>query len=443
MPGTDATRSLPVQLDSRLQQKAEALDAKDDLRIARAHFNLPPQTYLCGNSLGAQPKRTSQAVTKHLQKWGHMAVAGHFTNPAPWAMIEEEASNLSMAIVGAKFAHEVCVMNSLTVNLHLLLTAFYQPTARRCKILLEDHAFSSDEYALASHVRARGLDPKQVLVRVCPREGESILRVDDIEADIRTLHGRGELALVFLPGVQYCTGQVFPLERLARVCQSLGVSFGSDLAHAVGNIPLQLHEWGLDFGIWCNYKYLNSGPGAIAGAFLHDRHADADLERLAGWWGHKRETRFGMPRSFDAQRGVRGFQLSNPPVLAVVPVTESLKVFEKFGGVHALRKKSLALTGFLYECVCEVLGPVVEIITPREEESRGCQLSIRLRSVGAGAAAGAGMSVQEVNEELSRFGVVCDVREPDIIRVAPTPLYNCFVDVVVFVCALKQVMNVV
>lgn len=375
-----------------------------------------------------------------MHKWAMSAAEAHFEDPDPWVSIEDEASRLCMPVVGALHEHEVVVMNSLTVNLHLMLTAFYRPTGRRTAVLIEHHAFSSDDYALQSHLQSRGIDPGESLVRLRPRDGDVLLADDDIIKAIRELDDSGTLALVLLPGVQFYTGQVFPMERIARECNLRHVPFGLDLAHAVGNIPLSLHEWGVDFGVWCHYKYLNSGPGAIAGAFLHDRHSTktSELHRLGGWWGHDRSSRFEMPEKFVPQRGARGFQLSNPPVLAVVPVKEALRLLSEVGGVDVTRRKSVKLTQFMRECLAMRLGKAVNVITPEGAQRSGAQLSVRIecgRHIG-----GTGVGVDEVNEGLRRYGVMCDVRRPDVIRVAPCPLFNSFQDVCVFVCALENVL---
>lgn len=430
---TESTPRVDTSSVELLRKEARYLDATDPLRHVREEFHVPSNcAYLCGNSLGLQPRGTAQALQTQLSKWAQRGVDGHFTSPTPWATIEDEACTLSMPVVGAKYAHEVAVMNSLTVNIHLLLTSFYRPTETCQKVIVEAHSFPSDEYALQTHLQARGIDPNMAIVKLKPRKGEILLRHEDIEETIAHHASCGDLALVFLPGVQYYTGQVFPMKSIAKQCQHVGVPLGLDLAHAVGNIPLQLHDWGVDFAVWCSYKYLNAGPGSLAGAFLHDRHANADLPRLAGWWGHKRGTRFNMPETFDPQMGARGLQLSNPPVFAIVPVTEALKVLQQVGGVSALREKSVALTDFLERGLLETMGAHVDVISPGCSTWRGCQLSVRLTECPVSAA--------EVNRRLHALQVVCDVREPDVIRVAPTPMYNSFTDVVAFVTSLQRVL---
>lgn len=409
------------------------LDSTDPLHHFRSNFSLPAKIYLCGNSLGPLPHSARQLVNDHLDKWANSAVEGHFTGDQPWATIENEPAKLSKLLVGAIYDHEVACMNSLTVNLHLMLTAFYRPVGKRCKIVIEDHAFPSDEYAVQTHIASRNLEPSNCIVRLGPRPSEHLLRNEDIIETIATLIKQDTLALVMLPGVQYYTGQVFPMRDIAQLCRRHNIPVGFDLAHAVGNIPLDLHDWDVDFSVWCTYKYLNSGPGAVAGLFLHDRHADSNLPRHAGWWGHDQATRFQMPRDFVPQRGALGFQLSNPPVMAIVPVVASLRLFHRAGGMKVLREKSMRLTGLLEKLLEEKLGDDVQIITPREAEWRGCQLSLRLRHVRG--------ALKKVNEELLRNGIVCDVREPDVLRVAPAPLYSSFTDVELFAAALERIVR--
>lgn len=416
--------------------ESSRLDIADPLRHIRSLFSVPAPVYLCGNSLGPQPHPVRAAVQTHLDKWASLGVAGHFTSPDPWADIEVSAAAAVAPIVGAKPA-EVAIMNSLTVNLHLMLTTFYRPSGKRKCIIIEDGAFSSDEYALQTHIAARGLDPENVIVRLKPRSGERLLRDQDILSSIKDLSAAGLLALVLLPGVQYYTGQFFPMKEVCKVSRQAGVPIGFDLAHAVGNTPLSLHEWGADFAVWCSYKYLNAGPGAVAGVFVHERHAAEVLPRHAGWWGHDRTSRFAMPREFVPQKGAPGFQLSNPPVLAIVPVTEAARVFAKAGGMDAVRKKSVKLTAFLERLIDKELGGQVEIVTPREKHRRGSQLSLVVEKVRMWQ----GGDMHKFNDRLEKRGVICDVREPDVLRVAAAPLYNSFADVALFVQVLKEVLE--
>lgn len=434
MPSTDVRQKAggDIVVDDDLAKRAQALDAADGLKKFREEFHLPAdKVYLCGNSLGPMPKRAAAALSQHMDKWRTCAVDGHFEAPEPWISMEEEASDLSVAIVGARYAHEVVVMNSLTVNLHLFLTAFYKPAGAKCKIIIEQHAFPSDTHAVISHVEARGVS-KHAVTYLSARDGEETLRTDDILQTIAKLDNAGELALVLLPGVQFYTGQVMPMESIATLCRSRGIPFGLDLAHAVGNIPLQLHDWGVDFAAWCNYKYLNSGPGATAGAFLHDRWAAASLARLGGWWGCERRSRFDADAAFRAQRGARGFQVSNPSVFGLAPVTASLGVFAEAGGVCALREKSLKMSGLLSWALKTRLASRVHVVTPDDDAQKGNQFSIRLTGQ---------PDVRKAHGGLAEAGIVCDVREPDVIRVAPAPLFNSFMDVVTFVGALEHVLR--
>lgn len=427
MSPSQAPRTEPnTQFD---RATAEHLDHTDPLRHLRSDFSIPAPVYLCGHSLGAQPKGAVEAVQTHLHKWASRGVNGHFEQPQPWVSIEQEPAALLMPLVGARYKHEVAVMNALTVNLHAMLTAFYRPQASRSKILMEAHAFPSDIYAVQTHIAARNLDAAANIILVEPRKGESLLREQDVLHAIDT--NAKSLALVLLPGVQYLTGQVVPMKAIGARARAHGIPFGLDLAHAVGNIELHLHDWQVDFAVWCSYKYLNSGPGAVAGLFVHDKHADTALARHAGWWGHCAQTRFEMGHEFNAQRGAGGFHASNPPVLAVAPLIASLRVFERAGGVAALRKKSVLLTQFMQVGLRSRLAKAVTIVSPLEVERRGCQLSLRLQ---------ADVCAKEVCDLLEKKGVVCDFRRPDVLRVAPTPLYNRFAEVYSFVCALEETL---
>lgn len=430
LPSTIPTH---VRANANLLQKAQLLDASDPLRKFRCQFSPSAPLYLCGNSLGQQPLAAATAVDIHLSKWAKLAVRGHFEEPSPWACIEDEPALLSVEVVGAHFSHEVAICNSLTVNLHLMLVAFYRPTATRFRVLVEQHIFPSDLYAIQSHLQSRNIDPDDAIIFVETRPGEDVLRDEDIVSAIS--NNASSLALVLLPGVQYLTGQVFPLASIARECKKHDVVCGLDVAHAVGNIPLQLHKWNVDFAVWCTYKYLNCGPGALAGLFVHNRHARSDLPRLGGWWGHDPRTRFDMRAPFSPRRGAPGFQLSNPPVLAIVPITASLSLLRDAGGMTAVRAKSERLTAFLDEVLnMELSDGTVSLVTPKEKHRRGAQVSLRLNRQVRGR-------VRELNERLERLGVVCDVREPDVLRVAPAPLYNGFEDVVWFAAALRQALH--
>jgi kynureninase len=414
---------------------ALALDAQDALAPLRAAFHVPRRedgseaVYLCGHSLGLAPKRALEIVDEELTAWAQRGVEGHFTGERPWVSYHEHATRGLAALAGAQ-PIEVVAMNTLTVNLHLLLMSFYRPNARRRKILLESHAFSSDRYAIESQVRLHGLDPSDAVVLVAPRDGEDLLRTDDICAAIEKTGD--ELATVLLPGVQYLTGQRLDLDTITRCAHGVGSTAGFDLAHAIGNTPLALHDWNVDFAVWCSYKYLNSGPGAIGGAFVHARHAYAQLPRLAGWWGHDKRSRFAMPPAFHALPGAEGWQISNPPIFSLAPLLASLELFEQ-AGLDRLRAKSQALTNYLESLLLARAADAAQILTPRDPQWRGCQLSIRLRRPTTVARA--------IHDELTKRGFVCDWREPDVIRVAPVPLYNKFVEVWEFVDALSALLE--
>lgn len=400
----------------------------------RDRFHLPldadgePLVYFCGNSLGPQPKRAAHMVQEELEDWQQLAVAGHQGARRPWMPYHELLTEPLARLVGAQ-ADEVVAMNSLTVNLHLMLISFFRPQGERSRIMIERGAFPSDRYAVESQLHYHGLDPADTLVELEPRAGEHCLREDDIEA---LLARDGEhIALVLLPGVQYYTGQYLDIERLTRAAQAQGCVVGVDLAHAAGNVPLQLHDWGPDFAVWCHYKYCNAGPGAVGGCFVHARHAQAfDLPRLAGWWGHDKSTRFRMGPEFRPMPGAEGWQVSNPPILSSAPLLASLEIFGE-AGMDALRAQSVKLSGRLEQRLDERLAEAVEIISPREPAARGCQLSIRLRD-GNG---------REVFDALAARGMVCDWREPGVIRVAPAPLYNTLDEVERFVEILDDVVH--
>ena len=406
---------------------AIALDAADPLRSFRNEFLLPrhkhtEQAYFCGNSLGLQPKGARKAVEQVLDKWAHEAVEGHFRGQARWMTYHEQVREPLARIVGA-LPGEVVAMNTLTANLHFMMVSFYRPTSQRPAILMEAGAFPSDRHAVESQIRFHGFNPDTDLIEVEPDEAEGTISMAAIEQAIAE-HGP-RLALVLWPGIQYRTGQAFDLAQIARLAHAAGAVAGFDLAHAVGNLPLALHDADADFAVWCNYKYLNAGPGAVAGAFVHQRHAQADLPRFAGWWGHEKETRFLMAPEFKPTPGAEGWQLSNPPVLALAPLLASLELVDRAGGMPALRAKSEKLTSFLEELIEARLLDTLEIITPAEPERRGCQLSLRV--------AGGRERGRELFDYLVSVGVLGDWREPDVIRISPVPLYNSFKDVYRFV----------
>ncbi|WP_340648969.1 kynureninase [Pseudoxanthomonas winnipegensis] len=406
---------------------AIALDAADPLRGFRQEFLIPrhkhtEQVYFCGNSLGLQPKGARKAVEQVLDKWAHEAVEGHFRGQGQWMTYHEQVREPLARVVGA-LPSEVVAMNTLTANLHFMMVSFYRPTRERPAILIEAGAFPSDRHAVESQIRFHGFDPATDLIELEPDEAEGTISMAALEAAI-AMHGH-RLALVLWPGIQYRTGQAFDLAEVARLAHAAGAVAGFDLAHAVGNLPLALHDADADFAVWCHYKYLNAGPGAVAGAFVHARHAHTDRPRFAGWWGHEKQTRFLMAPQFTPTPGAEGWQLSNPPVLAMAPLLASLSLVDRAGGMAALREKSEQLTGFLEELIEARVLDTLEIITPAEPERRGCQLSLRV--------AGGRERGRELFDYLVSVGVLGDWREPDVIRISPVPLYNSFKDVYRFV----------
>ena len=400
---------------------ALAADTADPLGSFRSEFNMPQQdgrdiAYFCGNSLGLQPRAARQAVIDELDYWGELAVEGHFRGRLPWMDYHEFVRDDLAAIVGAK-PIEVVAMNSLSVNLHLLMVSFYRPSTQRAAILIEKSAFPSDRYAVAAQLRFHGYDAATDLIELEADQADGTLSDAAILAAIE-LHG-SRVALVLLPGVQYLTGQALDLEAITKAAHAKGCMVGFDLAHAVGNIDLHLHDADCDFAVWCSYKYLNSGPGAVGGAFVHERHANTTRPRFAGWWGHEKATRFAMGPEFKPTPGADGWQLSNPPILALAPLRISLEVFKR-AGFAALREKSRALTGYLEWLIGQRVANVLDVVTPKEPSRRGCQLSLRVK--------GPRDSGRELFEHLQRDGIVVDWREPDVIRAAPTPLYSRFAD---------------
>jgi len=403
---------------------ARNLDSKDPLAAYRSEFHIPltPEgersIYLCGNSLGLQPKRTEAALLQELKDWRQLGVEGHHEAKNPWLPYHEFLTDSYARLVGAQ-PSEVVAMNTLTVNLHLMMVSFYRPSAERFKILIEGGAFPSDQYAVKSQLEFHGFDPAEALIELNPRPGEHTLRSEDIEA---VIHREGhQIALVLIGGVNYYTGQFFDLEAITKAGHQRGCVVGFDLAHAVGNVPLRLHDWGVDFACWCSYKYLNSGPGSVAACFVHQRHERTARPRFAGWWGHNKDDRFKMGPNFEPIPGAEGWQLSNPPILSLAAVKASLSIFDEVG-MEALRSKSLQLTDYLIALLRERNDERVQVITPTDPQRRGCQVSIVLQD-----------RAREVFEALSKAGVVCDFREPDCIRIAPVPLYNSFQDVHTFV----------
>lgn len=409
---------------------ARAQDEQDPLRALRGEFLIPPfgagqQTYLVGNSLGLQPRGVRQALLDELDDWARFGVEGHLHARHPWLPYHREVRDGLAEVVGAEPA-EVVAMNSLTANLHLLMVSFYRPTSDRHAILIERHAFPSDRDLAASQIRFHGYDPAEALIEVDPDEAGGTLSLAAIERALGE-HGH-RVALVLLPGVQYLTGQAFELAEITRLAHAQGCRVGFDCAHAAGNTDMQLHASGCDFAAWCSYKYLNAGPGAVAGAFVHARHARAALPRFEGWWGRNEATRFEMRPEFDPAPGAEGWQLSNPPILALAPLRVSLEIFRR-AGVEQVREKSRRLTGYLAWLIATQLHDTLEILTPAERERRGAQLSVRVR---AGRAAG-----KALFEHLVAHGVLGDWREPDVMRIAPAPLYNTFADCLRYADAVR------
>ncbi|OEK05883.1 kynureninase [Roseivirga misakiensis] len=411
---------------------AQELDLRDPLKSYRDLFHIPkvngrPALYFTGNSLGLQPKTARSFIEQEMKDWEMYAVEGHFKDSKrPWMYYHKFLKDSLAKLVGAK-PIEVVSMNQLTVNLHLLMVSFYRPTERRFKIIAEAGAFPSDQYMFETQIKHHGLNPDDTLIELKPRQGEHNLRTEDI---LKTIAETGdELALVLLSGVQYYTGQLFDIKSITKKGQEVGAKVGWDLAHAMGNVPLSLHDWGVDFATWCSYKYLNSGPGNVSGVFVHERYAhDSNLPRFAGWWGQEESTRFQMTKGFKPMTGADGWQLSNVNVLSSAAHLASLEIFDKVG-VNALREKSLLLTGYMEFLINELSGEenIFEIITPKDPESRGCQLSIFCHKNG-----------KMLFDALSSEGVISDWREPNVIRVAPVPLYNTFEDVYHFARILKE-----
>lgn len=412
---------------------ARRMDAEDSLAQFREKFHIPKQLsgedviYFTGNSLGLQPKTTREYIEQELKDWETLGVEGHFRAKNPWMPYHERLTEQMARIVGAK-PLETVVMNSLTVNLHLLLVSFYRPTRARHKIVVEAGAFPSDRYAAASQIKFHGFKVEDSLVELKSRENETILRTEDVEKTIAD--NADSIALILLGGVNYYTGQAFDMRRVAEAGHRIGAAVGFDLAHAAGNLDLRLHDWNVDFAAWCSYKYLNAGPGGVAGVFVHERFADAvDLPRFAGWWGNEKETRFLMKPEFVPIKGAEGWQLSNPPIFQLAALKASLDIFAA-AGMQALTEKSRKLTGFLEFLLGEISDERVSVITPAAETERGCQLSIRVRDAD-----------RNLFEAISDKGVIADWREPDVIRVAPVPLYNSFADVYKFTGILKDCLR--
>jgi len=416
---------------------AQQLDQQDPIKQIRQEFSIPKQAngdeeiYLCGNSLGLQPKLADTYVNDELKQWRKLGVKGHFSGDFPWMPYHEFLSQGFADLVGAKTS-EVVSMNTLTANLHFMMVSFYRPTPERHKIIIEDHAFPSDHYAVESQIRYHGFEPSESMILIKPREGEETLNNDDI---LKTIEEHGDsTSLILLPGVQYYTGQVLDMATITKTGHAKGCYVGFDLAHAAGNIPMNLHQWNVDFAAWCTYKYLNSGPGSVAGCFVHERHHnDKNLPRFAGWWGHDKDSRFKMENHFVPTQSAEAWQLSNPPILSLAAIRGSLDTIKKAGGINELRKKSLKLTGYLRQLLEQELAQEITILTPKEEQFSGAQLSLTVNLDGADG--------KHIFDHIEAAGVTCDFRHPNVIRVAPAPLYNSFEDCFRFVTILKKAIE--
>ena len=408
------------------------MDQNDELKSYRDSFHFPVDSngnkmlYFTGNSLGLQPKTTKAAVEQELDDWANFAVEGHFKAKNPWMPYHEFLTNDMAEIVGAK-PEEVVIMNSLTVNLHFLMISFYNPTKKRFKILIENDAFPSDRFAVKSQLKLHGFDPKNDLIEWSPRTNENLLRIEDLQEIIKK--SGDEIALILVGGVNYYTGQLLDLKKIAKIGHSKGCKVGIDLAHGVGNVNLKLHESGIDFAAWCTYKYLNSGPGSLGGIFVHNKHKkNKSLKRLTGWWGQNKSKRFKMREELDISNGAEGWQLSNPEILSMAAIKASLELFRKVG-MNKLRMKSIKLTGYLEYLILQMNNKKIDIITPKDPNQRGCQLSIKLNN-----------SNKSLHQNLRLNNVITDWRDPNVIRCAPVPFYNSYQDVYNFVKILRKLL---
>jgi len=412
---------------------AQDQDKKDALAAYRDQFHIPKDDlgkdwlYFTGNSLGLQPKQTQAYIQQELDDWAKYGVEGHFEAKNPWMPYHEFLTETMAEVVGAKNS-EVVVMNTLTTNLHMLMVSFYRPTAKKFKIVIESDAFPSDRYAVQSQLKFHGFDPEEGLVEWKPRKGEELLQIEDLE---KIVEEQGdEIALLLIGGVNYYTGQFLDLKRITQIGHAKECVVGIDLAHGAGNIEANLHDSGVDFAAWCTYKYLNSGPGSLAGLFVHERHQhDRDLPRFAGWWNHNKETRFNMRQPFDVMPGAEGWQLSNPPILSMAAIRSSLDMFKEVG-MSALREKSERLTGYFEFLLDSLDSEQIKIITPRDPKRRGCQLSIQVKNAD-----------KSLHKKLTENNIITDWREPDVIRCAPVPLYNTYEDVYRMVAKLKDLLS--
>jgi kynureninase len=408
------------------------MDQNDELKSYRDSFHFPVDSngnkilYFTGNSLGLQPKTTKEAIEQELDDWANFAVEGHFKAKNPWMPYHELLTNDMAEIVGAK-PEEVVIMNSLTANLHFLMISFYNPTKKRFKILIESDAFPSDRFAVKSQLKLHGFDPKNDLIEWSPRGNENLLRIEDLQEIIKK--NGDEIALILVGGVNYYTGQLLDLKKIAKIGHSKGCKVGIDLAHGVGNVNLKLHESGIDFAAWCTYKYLNSGPGSLGGIFVHNKHKkNKSLKRLTGWWGQNKSKRFKMREELDISNGAEGWQLSNPAILSMAAIKASLELFRKVG-MNKLRMKSINLTGYLEYLILQMNNKNIDIITPKDPNQRGCQLSIKLNN-----------SNKILHENLRLNNVITDWRDPNVMRCAPVPFYNSYQDVYNFVKILRKLL---
>ena len=411
---------------------AKNLDKQDKIAHYRNQFHIPKDKegnewiYMCGNSLGLQPKSTKEYINQELEDWANFGVEGHFEAKNPWMPYHEFLTDSMAKIVGAK-PIEVVIMNTLTTNLHLLMVSFYQPTKTKFKILIESDAFPSDRYAVESQLNFHGFDPKEGLVEWKPRKGEELLRMEDLET---ILEEQGdEIALLLIGGVNYYTGQYLDLKKIAEIGHAKNCMVGIDLAHGAGNISPELHSSGVDFAAWCTYKYINSGPGSLAGLFIHEKHAhNKKLKKFSGWWSHNKETRFNMRQDLDITPGAEGYQLSNPPILSMAAIKASLDMFNEVG-MEALREKSEKLTGYFEFLINKINSDSIRIISPTNPKERGCQLSVQVKNAD-----------KALHKKLTDNHIITDWREPDVIRCAPVPMYNSFEDVYRMVEKLKELV---
>ncbi len=408
------------------------LDKEDPLKEFRQEFHIPKQKngeehiYLCGNSLGLQPKQTASFIHQELDDWANLGVEGHTDAQHPWMPYHEFLSESMAKIVGAK-PSEVVVMNTLTTNLHLMMVSFYRPTSKKYKIVIEADAFPSDKYAVESQLKFHNIDPADGLILWKPREGEHLCRFEDLEQIVAD-HA-DEIALFMIGNTNYYSGQFYNMQKITDLGHANNIVVGFDLAHGAGNIQPNLHEVGADFAVWCTYKYLNSGPGSLGGCFVHERHAhNKELKRFVGWWGHNKDTRFNMRKDFDPIPGAEGWQLSNPPILSMAAIRASLDVFER-AGFENIRHKSEKITGYLEFLLEDLEGDQITILTPKNPKERGCQLSIQVKNAD-----------KSLFDAITEKGVIADWREPDVIRIAPAPLYNSYQDVFKFVQLLKELI---